>query len=80
LAEKQKIGNTVVEYRRLGESEEFAVLLVPQPAGASYALRARMESLSCDDGRRIHVLMGDRRDEILISAKGNVTIESMKQD
>jgi hypothetical protein len=80
VAEKQKIGNTVVEYRRSGASVEFVALLVPQPAGASNALRARMESVSCDDARRIHVFIGDRRDEILFSSKGTVRIESMKQD
>ena len=78
VAEKEKVGNTVAEYRRSGESEEFGVLLVPQPAGASNRLQAKIEESSHANDRHICVIIGDRQDEIFMSPTGKVTIESVK--
>jgi hypothetical protein len=77
VGEMQKLLSTVVEYQRQGCTEEFAVLLVPQPPGISTAVRARLEELSAG-GRRIHVVIGERRDEIVISNDGRVTVGGVR--
>jgi hypothetical protein len=74
VGERQKVVNTVVEYQRLGCTEEFAVLLVPQPPGISTAVRARLEEFTVSRDRRILIVLGKRQDEIVISKDGRVTV------
>jgi hypothetical protein len=76
VGEGQKVPNPVVEYERAGSTVEFAVLLVPQAAGISSAVCARMEELPLNGGRRILVTRGNSVDEIEIDKNQRVTIRS----
>jgi hypothetical protein len=78
--EAKRVPNTVVAYQQIGSRAEFAVLLVPQPFGASISVCAKMEDSAVSNGRRIRVTMAEHRDEIFIDKNNKVTVSRLRLD
>jgi hypothetical protein len=76
--EAKRVPNTVVAYQQIGSRAEFAVLLVPQPFGASIPVCAKMEDSAISNGRRIRVTMAEYRDEIFIDKNNKVTVSRLR--
>lgn len=80
LGDQQMIPNTVVDYQRSGTTASFAVLIVPEPRGASTRVGGHIEGIPFSAKTHFQVNIGDLYDEIIFSPEGEVTIKRTCHD
>jgi hypothetical protein len=74
VAPREMVPNTVVDYERSGAAATFAVIAVPEAPGWAAPVTAEFEGRLLETDARIRVRIGERVDELSVSAEGEVQL------